>query len=75
MSIFQLQDYWSVNLCQDGDDEFDAGCVAIGNLDNAANGSDKIAVGSLNGVLRIFNPSKNEYKGTISIFIITCHGN
>lgn len=65
MSIFQLQDYWTISLSQHGegnDDEYDLGCIAVGNFDNSSNGSDKIAVGSLKGILRVYNPSGGEYK-------------
>lgn len=56
MSIFQLQEWWSVKVSSNNE-EFDYGCMAIGNIDNAANGHNKIAIGSQQGLLRIYYPS------------------
>ena len=33
MSVFQLQDWWSVKM-GDGE-EFDQGCMVVGNVDNS----------------------------------------
>ena len=61
MSVFQLQEWWSVQCCEE-EEEFDTGCLCIGNLDNADPPSNKIAVGSLAGKLRIYSPSSPSYK-------------
>ena len=37
-------------------------CVAVGNLDNAPDGSNKIAVGSYAGLLRVYNPHQPGYQ-------------
>ena len=43
-------------------EEYDTGCMVVGNLDNASPASDKIAVGSQSGMLRIYNPTKPGYR-------------
>ena len=43
-------------------EEFDMGSMIIGNLDNSSNDQYKIAVGSLQGMLRIYYPTKPQYK-------------
>lgn len=43
-------------------EEFDFGCMCVGNIDNAVPPSDKIAVGSLQGMLRIYNPTRPSYR-------------
>ena len=60
MSVFRLHDWWSIQISQDED--FDMGCLCIGNLDNARPASDKIAVASLEGMLRVYNPSHPTYR-------------
>lgn len=60
MSVFQLQEWWSVKV---GDDEeFDVSCFGVGNLDNAPNRFNKIVIGSLKGILRIYYPSKPNFR-------------
>ena len=44
------------------DEEFDHGSMAVGNIDNAEPPSEKIAVGSQQGVLRIYSPSHPQFK-------------
>jgi hypothetical protein len=39
MSVFQLQDWWSVKISDT--EEFDNGCMALGNIDNANPASGK----------------------------------
>ena len=34
MSVFRLQEWWSVRMADD--EEFDTGCMVVGNLDNSA---------------------------------------
>lgn len=43
-------------------EEFDNGCMILGNLDNAPNEATKIAVGSLQGVLRVYYPTRPTYR-------------
>lgn len=61
MSVFQLQEWWSVGVAPDGED-FDLSCFAVGNIDNAVPASDKIAIGSQQGILRIYHPTKAHYR-------------
>jgi hypothetical protein len=87
MSVFQLQDWWRVQVSQDAEEEFDQGCMVVGNIDNSSPAAgtiiikiyilntylisilqlyekiDKIAIGSLKGIIRIFYPTKAEFKG------------
>lgn len=60
MSVFQLQDWWSVKLSDR--EEFDHGCMFIGNIDNANPPTDKICVGSFQGILRVYNPSRPQFR-------------
>jgi hypothetical protein len=60
MSVFQLQEWWHVQTAQS--EEFDFGCMVIGNLDNARPATDKIGVGSQQGMLRIYNPTRPQYR-------------
>lgn len=62
MSVFRLKEWWDVQVGSQGED-FDTGCLVIGNIDNSRNfPSDKIVVGSLQGMLRIYNPSHPTYR-------------
>jgi Bardet-Biedl syndrome 9 protein len=61
MSAFQLQEWWGTQVCNTPE-EFDYGCMAIGNIDNANPPSDKIAIGSQQGMLRIYNPSHASFR-------------
>lgn len=60
MSVFQLNEWWGVQVASA--EEFDFGCLCLGNIDNAVLPSDKIVVGSLEGMIRIYNPSKPQYR-------------
>lgn len=60
MSVFQLQEWWSVKMAEE--EEFDHGCMAVGNIDNSEPPAEKIAVGSLQGMLRIYAPTKPQFK-------------
>lgn len=62
MSVFQLQEWWSVKVTQDATEEFDMSCFCIGNADNAFPISNKIIVGSQAGVLRMYHPTKPNYR-------------
>ncbi|KAK6166671.1 hypothetical protein SNE40_023310 [Patella caerulea] len=54
MSLFKTRDWWSVAIGED--EEFDHGCLCIGNIDNNPDNVDKIIIGSFHGILRIYNP-------------------
>ncbi|XP_019719361.1 protein PTHB1 isoform X2 [Hippocampus comes] len=54
MSLFKARDWWSAALGEG--EEFDQGCMCVGNVDNSAMGHDKVVVGSYMGMLRIFSP-------------------
>lgn len=60
MSVFQLNDWWTVQVSST--EEFDHGSMCVGNIDNAYPAMDKIVVGSLSGVLRIYSPTKPGYR-------------
>uniref|UniRef100_A0A3Q2Y0H1 Bardet-Biedl syndrome 9 n=1 Tax=Hippocampus comes TaxID=109280 RepID=A0A3Q2Y0H1_HIPCM len=53
MSLFKARDWWSAALGEG--EEFDQGCMCVGNVDNSAMGH-KVVVGSYMGMLRIFSP-------------------
>eukprot|EP00286_Rhodomonas_abbreviata_P017546 CAMPEP_0181342530 /NCGR_PEP_ID=MMETSP1101-20121128/31054_1 /TAXON_ID=46948 /ORGANISM="Rhodomonas abbreviata, Strain Caron Lab Isolate" /LENGTH=436 /DNA_ID=CAMNT_0023454003 /DNA_START=221 /DNA_END=1528 /DNA_ORIENTATION=+ len=60
MSVFKAREWWGTKI---GDDEeLDGACFAVGNVDNEANGSSKVVVGSFSGVLRIYRPSQRDFK-------------
>ncbi|XP_036395450.1 protein PTHB1 [Megalops cyprinoides] len=54
MSLFKARDWWSAALGEG--EEFDQGCLCVGDVDNSGSGYDKIVVGSYMGMLRIFAP-------------------
>ncbi|XP_061632773.1 protein PTHB1 isoform X2 [Phyllopteryx taeniolatus] len=54
MSLFKARDWWSTALGEG--EEFDHGCVCVGDVDNSGTGHDKVVVGSYMGMLRIFSP-------------------
>ncbi|XP_051999864.1 protein PTHB1 isoform X2 [Xyrauchen texanus] len=54
MSLFKARDWWASVLGEG--EEFDQGCLCVGDVDNSGNGYDKIVVGSYMGMLRIFSP-------------------
>ena len=60
MSLFTVHDWWSVT--PGASEEFGSGCVAVGNLDNAADGQPKLATGSFAGVLRIYHPRESSFQ-------------
>uniref|UniRef100_A0A2C9K7V7 PTHB1 N-terminal domain-containing protein n=1 Tax=Biomphalaria glabrata TaxID=6526 RepID=A0A2C9K7V7_BIOGL len=55
MSLFKTRDWWSRSVGEE--EEFDQGCLCLGNIDNDTNGLDKIIIGSFQGILRIYNPN------------------
>ena len=60
MSVFQLQEWWGVKLSEN--EEFDHGCMVVGNIDNSDPPAEKIAVGSLQGMLRIYAPTRPQFR-------------
>ncbi|XP_073781881.1 protein PTHB1 isoform X4 [Danio rerio] len=54
MSLFKARDWWASVLGEG--EEFDQGCLCVGDVDNSGTGYDKIIVGSFMGMLRIFSP-------------------
>uniref|UniRef100_A0A1A8JRU2 Bardet-Biedl syndrome 9 n=1 Tax=Nothobranchius kuhntae TaxID=321403 RepID=A0A1A8JRU2_NOTKU len=58
MSLFKACDWWSATLGEG--EEFDQGCLCVGDVDNSGTGHDKIIVGSYMGMLRIFSPHANK---------------
>jgi Bardet-Biedl syndrome 9 protein len=61
MSIFEIKEWWAQKV-GDGE-EFDTNSICVGNVDNSTPASNKIVVGSFEGFLRIYQPSKGEFKG------------
>jgi len=62
MSVFQLNEWWSTQITSGQEEEFDLGCMAIGNLDNSNPATDKIVTGSQSGMLRIFAPIQATFR-------------
>ncbi|XP_066512648.1 protein PTHB1-like [Hoplias malabaricus] len=58
MSLFKARDWWSAVLGEG--EEFDQGCLCVGDVDNSGSGYDKVVVGSYMGMLRIFAPNANK---------------
>lgn len=58
MSLFKARDWWSSALGEG--EEFDQGCLCVGDVDNSGTGHDKVVVGSYMGMLRIFSPHSNK---------------
>ncbi|XP_034554446.1 protein PTHB1 isoform X2 [Notolabrus celidotus] len=58
MSLFKARDWWSAALGEG--EEFDQGCICVGDVDNSGSGHDKVVVGSYMGMLRIFSPHANK---------------
>uniref|UniRef100_A0A671VQY4 Bardet-Biedl syndrome 9 n=1 Tax=Sparus aurata TaxID=8175 RepID=A0A671VQY4_SPAAU len=58
MSLFKARDWWSAVLGEG--EEFDQGCLCVGDVDNSGSGHDKVVVGSYMGMLRIFSPHANK---------------
>uniref|UniRef100_A0A8C7FNV6 Bardet-Biedl syndrome 9 n=1 Tax=Oncorhynchus kisutch TaxID=8019 RepID=A0A8C7FNV6_ONCKI len=54
MSLFKARDWWAAVLGEG--EEFDQGCLCVGDVDNSGSGHDKIVVGSYMGMLRVFSP-------------------
>ncbi|KAM6967643.1 protein PTHB1 [Aplochiton taeniatus] len=54
MSLFKARDWWGAVLGKG--EEFDQGCLCVGDIDNSGTGHDKVVVGSYMGMLRLFSP-------------------
>ena len=62
MSLFTVREWWGTTPGSASDEEFGGGCLVVGNLDNAADGSLKIATGSFSGLLRLYQPRQAGYQ-------------
>eukprot|EP00605_Chrysophyceae_sp_TOSAG23-4_P001036 GSChrysophyteH1.ASY1.ANO1.1139.1 assembled CDS len=61
MSCFKLKEWWSVQA--GADEEFGHSSLVVGDLDNVrGSGGDKIAVGSLQGMLRVYSPTRPQFR-------------
>ncbi|ETV90279.1 hypothetical protein H310_14908, partial [Aphanomyces invadans] len=60
MSLFQAREWWTV--ASGNTEEYTYGALAVGNVDNDPTPHDKIVVGSLNGILRVYYPTQGEFK-------------
>lgn len=60
MSLFQVREWWSTKGADT--EEYSYGGLAVGNIDNDSSGQVKIVTGSLNGILRVYYPTQNEFK-------------
>ncbi|XP_059829564.1 protein PTHB1 isoform X1 [Hypanus sabinus] len=56
MSLFKARDWWSTSVGEQ--EEFDQGCLCVANVDNTE--SDKIIIGSYQGILRIYSPEPSK---------------
>lgn len=60
MSLFRAREWWSAKLGEG--EEFDRGCMALGNVDNDASDSVKVVTGSFQGMLRVHLPLKADFR-------------
>jgi Bardet-Biedl syndrome 9 protein len=60
MSCFKLKEWWTVQA--GSGEEFGHSCLCVGNLDNVHEGSDKIVLGSLEGILRVYAPTRPQFR-------------
>jgi Bardet-Biedl syndrome 9 protein len=60
MSVFKAREWWGTRT-GDGE-ETDGAQLAVGNVDNARDGVQKVVVGSLTGTLRIYRPSAKDFR-------------
>lgn len=42
MSVFKAREWWGTQCADSGEEELGAGCMALGNLDNAPGGTAKL---------------------------------
>ena len=54
MSLFQAREWWAAR--SETDEEYDNNSLVVCNIDNAADGYDKVITGSLSGTLKIWRP-------------------
>nr|XP_046254883.1 protein PTHB1 isoform X2 [Scatophagus argus] len=64
MSLFKARDWWSAALGEG--EEFDHGCLCVGDVDNSDTGHDKVVVGSYMGMLRVFSPHASKTSEGVS---------
>nr|XP_039271914.1 protein PTHB1-like [Styela clava] len=55
-SLFKSIEWWGMQTTSE--EECDFGCLCVANIDNSADGTDKIIVGSYHGILHIYLPSE-----------------
>ena len=60
MSLFTVREWWGAT--PGASEECGDGCLAVGNLDNAADGALKVAMGSFSGMLRLYYPREPTYR-------------
>ncbi|EKX44568.1 hypothetical protein GUITHDRAFT_109345 [Guillardia theta CCMP2712] len=60
MSLFRAREWWSAR--SEGEGEEVSGSLLIANVDNSPEEEDKLVVGGLSGVLRIYRPAGRGYK-------------
>eukprot|EP00877_Chromochloris_zofingiensis_P007512 jgi/Chrzof1/3013/Cz12g08070.t1 len=60
MSLFTSREWWSTKL--GSAEEFDQGSLCVANIDNDATDTVKIITGSLQGVLRVHLPHRQDCK-------------
>jgi Bardet-Biedl syndrome 9 protein len=60
MSLFKTREWWTTTCGTD--EEFDQGCMAMGNVDEAHDGGTKIVTGSFSGMIRVYAPKGRDYK-------------
>lgn len=59
MSLFSAREWWSVR--GSANEEFDSGCLCVGDVTNEKKYTNKIVVGNLQGMLRVYSPNTQEY--------------
>ncbi|XP_076821847.1 protein PTHB1-like [Clavelina lepadiformis] len=57
MSLFQVQEWWRCELSDV--EECGSGSMCVANIDNSPDGIDKVIVGSYNGILHVYAPTKD----------------
>ena len=60
MSVFKAREWWGTRT-GDGE-ETDGSQMAVGNVDNAPDGVQKVVVGSFKGTVRIYRPSSKDFR-------------
>lgn len=60
--MFKAREWWATRT-GDGE-ESDGAQLAVGNVDNASDGVQKVVVGSYKGVLRIYRPSAKDFRAS-----------